>query len=68
MSRVRNYIQFILCSEKKQEDLEVEADNLRDIINTKEHEISIREEEVNKYKRKIELETSEKEIEIKRIR
>lgn len=50
------------------EELEQEADNVRDIINTKEYEISVKEEEVNKLKRLIELETSEKEIEIKRIR
>ncbi len=38
------------------------------MINTKEYEISVKEEEVNKLKRLIELETSEKEIEIRRIR
>jgi hypothetical protein len=38
------------------------------VINTKEYEISVKEEEVNKLKRLIELETSEKEIEIRRIR
>ena len=48
--------------------MDQEADNLRDIINTKEHEIQKREEEINRIKRFIELETSEKEIEIKRIR
>ena len=50
------------------EELEQEADNIRDVINTKEYEISVKEEEVNKLKRLIELETSEKEIEIRRIR
>ena len=48
--------------------MEQEADNIRDVINTKEYEISVKEEEVNKLKRLIEMETSEKEIEIKRIR
>lgn len=48
--------------------LEEEAGNLRDIINTKEFEISKREEEINRVKRVIEMETCEKEIEIKRIR
>ena len=41
---------------------------MRDIINTKEHEISVKEEDVTKLKRLVELETSEKEIEIKRVR
>lgn len=43
-------------------------DNLRDIINTKEYDINSREEEINRIKRLIELETSEKELEIRRIR
>lgn len=48
--------------EKKQQDLDEEADNLRDIINTKEYDISKKEEEINRIKRLIEMETSEKEI------
>eukprot|EP00347_Sterkiella_histriomuscorum_P010875 403374585 len=65
---VESLLNNLYAQKKKQEDIEQEADNIRDIINTKEYEISIKEEEVNKLKRLIELETSEKEIEIKRIR
>lgn len=57
-----------LLTEAKQEELDEEASNLRDIINTKEYEISKKEEEINRNKRVIEMETSEKELEIKRIR
>ena len=48
--------------------MDEEVENLRDIINTKEYEISKKEEEINRIKKLIELETSEKEIEIKNIR
>ena len=40
----------------------------RAIILAKENEIAIKEDEVNNFKRLIELETNEKEIEIRRIR
>lgn len=43
-------------------------ENLRDIINTKEYEIGKKEEEINRIKKLIEMETAEKEIEIKSIR
>jgi hypothetical protein len=48
--------------------MENEAGNLRDVINTKEYEISKKEEEINRIKRVIEMETSEKEVEIINIR
>ncbi|CDW82986.1 UNKNOWN [Stylonychia lemnae] len=65
---VESLLNNLYTQKKRQEEVEQEADNLRDVINTKEYEISIKEEEVNKLKRLIELETSEKETEIKRIR
>ena len=39
-------------------------ENLRDIINTKEYEISKKEEEINRIKKFIEVETHDKEVEI----
>lgn len=61
-------IPLIICLEKRQQELDDEVENLRDIINTKEYEISKKEEEIARIKKLIELETSEKEIEIKNIR
>ncbi len=43
-------------------------ENLRDIINTKEHTIQMKEEEIGRIKRLIEMETSEKEVLIKKCR
>ena len=58
-----------LASHKhKQETLDRNVDGLRVVIVEKESEIASREEEVNNLKRMIELETNEKEIEIRRIR
>ena len=48
--------------------MEEEADNVRDVINTKECDIQRKEEEINRIKRVIEMETSEKEVEIRRMR
>ena len=41
---------------------------MKDIINTKEYQISKKEEEINRIKKLIEMETSEKEIEIRKMR
>lgn len=43
-------------------------DALRAVINAKENEISIKEDDIVNLKRLIELETNEKEVEIRRIK
>ncbi len=53
---------------RKQENLDRDVDGLRVVIIAKENEIAHKEEEVNNLKRLIELETNEKEIEIRRIK
>ena len=51
-----------------QEHLDHEIDSIRAVINAKEHEVSIREGDITNLKRLIELETNEKQIEIRRIK
>ena len=55
-------------NKKKQERLDSEVDSIRAVIQSKEHEIARKEDEVVGLKRLIELETNEKEMEIRRIR
>ena len=50
--------------ENTQEELEEEAARIRDVINTKESKISAKEEEINRIKKFIEMETSDKERDI----
>jgi predicted nucleic acid-binding Zn-ribbon protein len=58
-----------LSQNKQQQDaLDREVDSIRAVIVAKEHEISLKEDEINNLKRLIELETNEKEIEIRRIK
>jgi len=53
---------------RKQDGLDREVDEFRGIINGKEREISVKETEITNFKRLIELETNEKEVEIRRIK
>ncbi len=52
----------------KQDGLDREVDYHRRIVNQKEREISIKESDITNLKRLVELETNEKEIEIRRIK
>ena len=45
-----------------------EIDSIRAVINAKEHEVSVRESDVTNLNRLIELETNEKQIEIRRLK
>lgn len=58
----------LTAHKRKQEELDREVDRHRAIIVAKEGEIQAKEEQVMHLKRLIELETNEKEIEIRRIR
>ena len=51
-----------------QESLDREIDSIRAVINAKEHEVSVREGDITNLNRLIELETNEKQIEIRRLR
>jgi chromosome segregation ATPase len=53
---------------RKQDGLDREVDGLRAVVNTKEREIAIKEGDITNLKRLIELETNEKEVEIRRIK
>ena len=45
-----------------------EVDGLRGVVHGKEREISVKEGDITNLKRLIEMETSEKEVEIRRIK
>ena len=53
---------------RKQDALDREVDGLRSVVNIKEREIAIKEGDITNLKRLIELETNEKEVEIRRIK
>ena len=53
---------------KSQEALDREIDSIRAVINAKEHEVNIREGDITNLKRLIELETNEKQMEIRRLK
>ncbi len=55
-------------NKRKQDALDREVDGLRAVVNTKEREIAIKEGDITNLKRLIELETNEKEVEIRRIK
>jgi len=65
---VESLLSNLYAQKKKQEELDEEADNLRDVINSKEYQIQKKEEEINRVKRFIEMETHEKELQIKKFR
>lgn len=52
----------------KQDALDRDVDALRSVITGKEGEIAVKESDITNLKRLIELETNEKEIEIRRIK
>ena len=52
----------------QQEVLDREIDSIRAVINAKEHEVNIKEGDITNLNRLIELETNEKQIEIRRLK
>jgi chromosome segregation ATPase len=52
----------------RQDALDREVDGLRFVVNQKEREIAVKEGDITNLKRLIELETNEKEVEIRRIK
>jgi nitrogenase molybdenum-iron protein alpha/beta subunit len=65
---VDQLMEKLTSNKKKQERLDSEVDSIRAVIQSKEHEIASKEDEIVGLKRLIELETNEKEMEIRRIR
>ena len=65
---VDQLMEKLTSNKKKQERLDSEVDSIRAVIQSKEHEIASKEDEIVGLKRQIELETNEKEMEIRRIR
>lgn len=55
-------------NKRKQDNLDREVDALRGVINGKEREIAVKEGDITNLKRLIELETNEKEVEIRRLK
>ena len=52
----------------RQDAMDREVDGLRFVVNQKEREIAVKEGDITNLKRLIELETNEKEVEIRRIK
>ena len=65
---VDNLMGTLSQHKKSQEALDREIDSIRAVINAKEHEVNIREGDITNLKRLIELETNEKQMEIRRLK
>ena len=65
---VDNLMGTLSHHKKSQEALDREIDSIRAVINAKEHEVNIREGDITNLKRLIELETNEKQMEIRRLK
>lgn len=65
---VDTLMQTLSGFKRAQETLDIEVEGHRVVIVGKESEISAKEEAINNLKRAIEIETNEKEIEIRRIK
>jgi predicted nucleic acid-binding Zn-ribbon protein len=65
---VDSLMETLSSNKQKQDALDKEVDGIRAVIVAREHEISCKEDDINNLKRLIELETNEKEIEIRRIK
>ena len=65
---VDQLMEKLSSNKQKQARLDADVDALRAVIQGKEHEIARKEDEIVGLKRLIELETNEKEMEIRRIR
>ena len=65
---VESLIDTLSHHKHKQDGLDREVDGLRAVVNGKEREIAIKEGDITNLKRLIEMETSEKEVEIRRIK